>query len=347
MADEANDVTSADTPPASPEPAADSTTSTAPPVEPVSASDSEPAAADAKEPPKPPTEPATDKETAYGRAVRKREVALVQERTRFQAERAAVESEKTAIAKERAEAQRLIALAKEDPLRFAQEHAGYRDEDIARRFLNNGKPAPQELEARRDAEIKAALKERDDRIEALQKTIEEHVVAPRRQQQAQEVATKTKADFTGFAASAATKFPHAAAMFAKDADDALDEANEIAVAMRASGPVPQDRDAFWEKVLERQNARAAKRAGASAPAASQGATKGLEKQGQQGTPADGGTNASTTAPTLTGKGASQRGTIPREDDPLLDVIDPKAGRARTEKAIEKALEERNRAAASH
>ena len=308
-----------------------------------------------KEPELAPKAAATEKETAYGRAVRKREVELVARQQRFSQEKATIEREKAAVAKDRVaiEADRtqvtsLISEAKADPFAFLAKHAGIREDDLARRWINGGRPTPQE-EARKAEEARQAeLKKTSEEIAELRTRLErEDKAKAEAAQKAETEARNAKivSDFAAHSTKLADRFPLAARAIAVDQAEAISDCNLLAMRMIESPAEKRRGPELWTAVLERYNAKLVKLSGGS-PAAPQGseATKKTEKPGAQVSSADA-ANSGKNAPTLTGKGASQRSVIIKDDDPLLDILDPQKGRERAERAIEDALKKHKAAQA--
>lgn len=335
------------------EPGAD-TSSAAPPVDVASVPDSAPAA-DVAAPDKAKSDPkdvATDRESAYGRELRKREAKLIERQRRFGESESAFKAREAKVeAGEKAHAAREAAIAErerlleEDPLGYATKHKGYRDEDLARRFLG-GKASEQELAHRKEQEREARDKALQSEIDSLKadRAAERKAVEDAQKAETDRAAsTKVKADFASFVKTHASKYPAAAKAIESSAEDAIDDCNAIALQMMQSGAKPGT--VTWSQILDRYNGKLLKLTG-QAPAASQGATKTDEKPPQQDQLGDAG-NTGTTAPTLTGKAASQRQTIAKADDPLLDVLDPEAGRRRTMRVIEEAEAAHRKAATTH
>lgn len=276
-----------------------------------------------KEPGKPPTE----RESAIARNLRKREAKVVErseqlarERSEFEAYKARVEPQVRAFEQER-------DLARKDPFAWLEKTHGIREEDLARRWLNGGKPAPEEEQAKarradeeRLARLEAALKEREQR--------------ETQERQAREL-VELKTTFHGNAVKQAAKFPYVAAVYGDDADGLFEVADRVArQIVRETGA----KVAPWDVVLSRIDAterarieKAQRGLNSSKPAtenaASQAATKGTENAGRKGSEAD------TPAPTLSGKKVTERATLPKVD-PLL--LSPEEERRRVLEAIEAA-----------
>jgi hypothetical protein len=321
------------------EPAPESTVAAAPPD----------AAADADAGSTPAKKPAADAETAYMRELKRRD-AKVTRRERENGDRhaAITAREEAAKAREAAQAEREARLAErerlidEDPIGYAEKFRGIPEEDIARRILNGRKPSQQELERRAKAERDGETSALKAQIAELQKMIDEAVIAPRRAEAQQRSAADARAAFTKHA-SDATKYPALARAIAAGADETLDLGDAIAAQVIAdvnagrapaiAGTREQQIAELHRRVAERMNARLAKISGGpSAAAAPSGDTKGTEKPGQQGQEAD-----PKVAPTLSGKGASQRAAIPKSDDiVLLEQEDPEAARKQAISAARKA-----------
>lgn len=312
-----------------------------------------PASAASKEPELDPKAPATEKETAYGRQLRRREAELVARQSRFAGERTTVAGEKAAIAKDRAAIEsakaELETLKKElhdDPLAFAVKHKGWREEDLARRFLGGNKPSAQEAEQRREQTFRDELAARDAQIAAVQAKVDAREKAE--QEAAQKAQSDAKnaeviANFTAHATKLAATCPLAAKAITADPEEAIPACNVLAQRLRAANPTLSGAP-LWTAVLTHYNAHLAKISGVT-PAPTQGSesTKKTEKPGAQVNSADA-AKSGTTAPTLTGKKAAERSVIATEDDPLmLQLTDPKAYRELTERKITEALAKRKAA----
>lgn len=293
---------------------------------------------------KKPEKPATDAETAYMRTLRKRDDKITR-RERENGERhatltsreEAVKSKESSFAEREAKLIEREKLIDEDPLAYASKHKGWREEDLARRFLNGAKPSTQELEHRakqeRDAET-GALK---TQIDELKKMLDEAVIAPKRAEAQKQSDAKHRADYVKVA-SDATKYPSLANAIARDPEGTTDLAESIATKVIADANAGRTQPLrsipeLHHRISVELNARFAKILGApTAPAAPTGDTKGTEKPGQQGQEAD-----PKVAPTLSGKGASQRTTIAKSDDIVaLEIEDPERARKEAIAAIKKA-----------
>jgi hypothetical protein len=258
-----------------------------------------------------------DQESVIYRAARRKEAENVQREQRFAQTRAQADAREKAIAdREKAFAER-EKLFDEDPLAYAVKHKGYRDEDLARRFLGDGKPSPQEQEARREAKHAAEMKELRDRIDARDKAEREQGEARARS----EHETKVRTDFAAFTEGKATVFPRAAAMLKADADETVFQVNSIAQRLIERGDARRG-PPLWEAALGHYDSHLSKLGGTVTAAGEQSSTQGSEKPGQPGHKAE-----SETAPTLSGKSAAKRSTVPNTSDPLaLELSDPEASR---------------------
>jgi hypothetical protein len=255
-----------------------------------------------------------DIETAYGRQLRAREAKLVERQQRHAAERAAAEARDAAIAaREKAIAEREAEL-EADPLAYATKRKGWRDEDLARRFLNNGKPSPQEVEARRQAELDD-LKARIDKREKAEAEAKAATETQARIERAQN-------DFKTHTTSKAADFPRVAALMSKKPAETLEWADQIAGRLLASGYKPVSQTEFWNEVLRRYDSHLAD-AGATGEVKPVSPPVESPKLGQQESPAA----ETDPAPTLSGKGAAKRSSVPKADDLLaLELSDPEAAR---------------------
>jgi hypothetical protein len=281
------------------------------------------------------TGPARDQETALYRAARQKEVQNVQREQRLAQTRAQIEAREKAIAaKEQAIAER-EHLLDEDPLAYATKHKGYRDEDLARRFLGNGKPSPQEEQARAEAKHAAELKELRDRLDAREKAETEQ----RQSQERTAHETRVRADFTAYAETKASVFPRAASMLKADADETIFQVNAIAGRHIERGDARRGQP-LWEAALGHYDSHLAKLGATVAVTPGKPGTQGSEKPGQPGQQAD-----DETAPTLNGKGAAKRSTVPKSDDLLaLELSDPAAAKQAVIEEIRKAKKARTSAA---
>jgi hypothetical protein len=288
------------------------------------------------------TGPKGDQESALYRAARQKEAKLVAREQRFATERAQFASERAqADARDKATAAREAAMAErerlldEDPLAYATKHKGYRDEDLARRFLGNGKPSPQEEQARAEAKHQAELKELRDRIDAREKAENEQKQAADRTA----YETRIRSEFSAFTESKASTFPRAHAMLKADADETISQVDAIAARLIARGDARRGQP-LWEAALGHYDSHLSKLSGTVATSSGKPGTQGSEKPGQPGHEA-----ADETAPTLSGKGAAKRSTVPKTDDPLaLELTDPQAAKAAVVEEIRKAKKARSTAA---
>jgi hypothetical protein len=281
------------------------------------------------------TGPAKDQESALYRAARAKEAQNVAREQRLAATRSQVEAREKAIAAKEAALAERERLLDEDPLGYATKHKGYRDEDLARRFLGNGKPSPQEEQARAETKQRAELKELRDRLDAREKAeTEQRQVAERTAHE-----TRVRADFSAFAEAKAGTFPRAAAMLKADADETIFQVNAIAGRLIERGDARRGQP-LWEAALGHYDSHLSKLGGTVATAPGEPGTQGSDKPGQPGQKA-----IDETAPTLTGKGAAKRSTVPKADDPLaLELMDPQAAKAHVVEEIRKAKKARSTAA---
>lgn len=289
-----------------------------------------------------PAKPATDAETSYMRELRKRDGKLtrreVENGKRHEElsarERTVQEHHGRLSAREQAIADR-EKLLEEDPLGYAVKHKGYREEDLARRFLNGAKPSQQEVEHRREASEKA------DR-EKLQKELDElreAVTKPQREAAQRQQIEQLKTGYKAFIEQNAARLPALHSTMGKDAESAFEMVDAIALQLRQNGRGPRDdRDMprFWNDVAEKCNAHFAKITGVTTPPAGDTATQGSEKTGQPGQEP----TATKPAPTLSGKGSAQRASITNEEDLLAEQLEnPRASRKRAIDAAKAAARE--------
>ena len=281
------------------------------------------------------TGPKTDQESALYRAARAKEAQNVAREQRLAQTRAQVEAREKAIAeREKAFAER-ERLLEEDPLGYATKHKGYRDEDLARRFLGNGKASPEEERARADAARSAEIKDLRDKLEAREKREEAE------RQAAEQTAhqSRVRTEFSAFAEAKAGTFPRAVAMLKADADETLFQVNAIAQRLIERGDGRRGQP-LWEAALGHYDSHLSKLGGTVVTPPGTPGTQGSEKPGQPGQ-----TAADETAPTLSGKGAAKRSTVPKTDDPLaLELADPQAAKAAVLDEIRKAKKARSTAA---
>ena len=291
------------------------------------------AASTPEAPAKEEAEKGTPSDNAYRRELKARDARI----TRREIENG--KRHETLTAKERQAEARLKAIEEreklldEDPLAYATKHKGWREEDLARRFLNGAKPSKQEIDYREQQARAAELEKRDKEIAELRKMLEDNVVAPRKAEAQRAQVDQLKRDYTRFATvDNATKYPALARAILNDAEGAFDIIDATALQLRQAGE-QRNGPPFWHAIAERIDARLAKILGAHAGApAADAATKGSEKTGQKGQEAD-----PKTAPTLSGKGAAERATIVQGEDLLAEELeDPIAFRKKLIAAAKKA-----------
>ena len=324
-------------PPPSAEPAPETISDAAPPASETSDADSAPEGAAGKD--KPRVEPPTAEETTMLREARKRLEKVTRREVENGKRHESLTQREAALAdgakRNEARAAQLEEAAKlidADPIAYLTKHKGWREEDIARRFLGDGKPSPQEADHRREEAFRLELGKRDESIARLEKLLEEHVVRPRQADEAKATEAKTIADYKGFVTQQAAKYPSLSRALAADAESVMGLVDATALQVIQANQRPNDRDAFWHLVAERVNTRLAKISGSPLePTAADADTKGTESQGRQGQEAD-----SKVAPTLSGKGSAQRATMSVEDLFELQHKDPAAFRKLTLERARKA-----------
>jgi len=289
----------------------------------------EPDSAAEKEPAKE-TE-ATPKESAIARALRAREAKFVERQTQQAKERAEWDAYTEKLKPQIAAFNQERELAKADPFKWLESVHGIREEDLARRWINGGAPSKQEQEH-------LAKTAAEKRLEAIEQELAAAKAEKARREEGDRRAASQKAaeqKLLGISKQNASRYPLAARLAEADL---IEEANLIA----ASSSEPLS----YAQVLEKIEARAKRFGGAtSAPppkeSAAQTATKGTEKQGQKGQEAEA-AKSGVTAPTLNGKSASQRTSMPK-DDPL--ALDPEEERRRLIAVIDDVKKGRSSAAA--
>lgn len=278
----------------------------------------------------------SEKESAYGRVLRKREQKLIRREqengtrhatltareAELQNTHAGIETRAKALAAEE-------ALASEDPIAWLAKR-GIREEDIARRVLGGGKPHEEELRYKAAQQQSAKEKALEDKLEALARKLEENVEKPRQAEAQKAAAAKLRTDYAAFTETQAATFPHVARAMKGDPEETFAAVDAIASRVLAETGGKDSAEfqrrfprgaGLWEEVTRRHNAYLARISGAvSAPPAAEADTKGPVKLGQKGQAAN-----DDNAPTLSGKGSSARATI--ADDEVVDLDeDPKVAR---------------------